>query len=226
MSQCDRKPTGCGDVDGVLVDGTVIATRVHSVFVTDNAKTKVPPADLDQMLPMRFNVWTIKMSRAWRRAKKESDGCEVDPSDKVYLKRRKEGDPDPTSLEMSADDVVRFVSGDDSGKTALRAGYISEKAVHQALHPSTPLALEFWADVNNDNWKNVNVGEELRIKTLGKNVIVEYCERLNAKTVFGKGASAESEQVASGWGDKLLQHAEGGPSSEDERSGAASDEWD
>jgi hypothetical protein len=67
---------------------------------------------------------------------------------------------------------------------------------------------------------------QLRIKTLGSSVIVEVVDRLNAKSVFGKGDNAEAEEVASGWGNKLLAHAEDDESDDDERSGVDSDEWD
>jgi hypothetical protein len=133
--QCNRGPPGTGEYEGLTIDGTVTRVRVHSVFVQDTAKTKIPPQDLDTLLPSRFNVWTIKATSVWKRALKESDGGEVDPTDRTYIKRRKDGDPSPDSLKITFEEAAKFLSNDNSGKKVMRDGYVKDTAVHMALHP-------------------------------------------------------------------------------------------
>eukprot|EP01102_Stenamoeba_stenopodia_P020991 TRINITY_DN834_c0_g1_i2.p1 TRINITY_DN834_c0_g1~~TRINITY_DN834_c0_g1_i2.p1 ORF type:complete len:219 (+),score=73.20 TRINITY_DN834_c0_g1_i2:60-716(+) len=198
--------------EGFTVYGTVVETRVHSVFLSKNTSN---PAELSEQLPTRFTVLVVEVKNAFRRLR--VGDREVEPGKPLTIKGKK--DPEPEAVPL--DKLANAISG--GAGSALPNGFLDNR--RDKLFPKSKL-FEFYCDVEKPAFKGIVLTEDLAIKTLGDSVIVESINRLNAKEKIFK--NAEHAELGAGWAGKVMAQAED-PKKDDEidkRQGADDDEWD
>eukprot|EP01104_Vermistella_antarctica_P015088 TRINITY_DN4881_c0_g1_i1.p1 TRINITY_DN4881_c0_g1~~TRINITY_DN4881_c0_g1_i1.p1 ORF type:complete len:261 (+),score=66.78 TRINITY_DN4881_c0_g1_i1:118-783(+) len=178
---------------GLVIEGQITATRVHSVFVS-SAPDIVNQEDI---LPTRFNIVEVVPSRSYHRMK-DKDEVEVDYNANQEGQRHYRA---PTVFNF--DQLAAFVGGGTN--TALPNGFIDER--RHLLHPKKNGAFEFWIDSSLPGIKEVEEGHELRISTIGNSVFVERFQNMNAKVNYFKNMDG-GEDLSGAWTSALVSAGE------------------
>jgi hypothetical protein len=199
--------------ESYLVDGEVVNTRVHSVFVS-GAKTSNIKSQ-DDNLPTRFVVVEVDLVQAHPRIMR--DGSDINykantVGSKKYIEAK----------VVNGDQLAKAIGG---SSTALPDDFLD--AQRSKVHPATPNRFEFYIDETFAGVKSISKGAVIRFFTVGSSIFVERFESLSGqKNLFGKnGASAGAANLSNQWTAGVQAASAVGKMPGDGVEGVADDEW-
>eukprot|EP01108_Squamamoeba_japonica_P009124 TRINITY_DN8398_c0_g1_i1.p1 TRINITY_DN8398_c0_g1~~TRINITY_DN8398_c0_g1_i1.p1 ORF type:complete len:241 (+),score=42.17 TRINITY_DN8398_c0_g1_i1:52-723(+) len=202
--------------DGLCVDGQIVATRVHSMFLSGAAVKNIE--SMEENLPARYVVCEIDMTAAKKRVIRDN-GLELD-----YKQNENRGKDHRSYVpveELNADQLASAVSG--GRQVALPAKFYIDGECN--VHPTISNRFEMYVDASAAGAKALAVGQKVRFLTFGGSVFVERFESLSgAANVFGKNASGETAQLSDQW-TKGIAAAAAKKAPEEECEGVDSEEW-
>eukprot|EP00026_Physarum_polycephalum_P015558 Phypoly_transcript_16271.p2 GENE.Phypoly_transcript_16271~~Phypoly_transcript_16271.p2 ORF type:complete len:109 (+),score=37.56 Phypoly_transcript_16271:477-803(+) len=105
------------------------------------------------------------------------------------------------------------------GGSALPAGF--HDAGLAKLHPKVAGNFEFWADMEKFShmWKDLKVGDAVRVRTLGNSIFVDSLAKQDA---LGVPHFTGDPKLGAAWTDKIMNASEKADAKEEEDNG----EWD
>lgn len=188
--------------DGVLLEG-IVRGKSHYMII-DERGTK-----------SRYFVYHVSVVRTHRR-KFDASGTEITPN---FSQTKKVS----TGYLMSSYKKIPKGNTDVLDNTTLRNLIHSDLLVGNTKMHNTNGSISFWIDESQIEQLEIDIGNEVRLKTKGNSPIIEQLCRVESasKTV---GNFAGDEAVGSSWTDKVLANK----SEEDfnQNEGVDEDEWD
>lgn len=201
--------------DGLLVDGTVVATRMHSMFLSGAAVKNV--ANQEKNLPSRFIVVVVDLVQAHKRSI-AANGLELNYKQNVAGSRKYV----PLTL-LNADELAKLV-GDGA---ALPAQLFDDGKA--AVHPATPNRFEMWIDASAPGAKDivdVGMGQTYRFLTRGSSVFVERHESLTGTANIFKGGAAKDLSASWTKGVAAAAATTSAAVAHEQKEGVDESEWD
>jgi hypothetical protein len=202
--------------DGLVIDGAVVAIRVHSVFVSGEATKNV--ANQERNLPVRFQVATIELSNAHKRAF-QPNGLELNykantPGSRKFVEL----------TQIGADALARLVGSSKSG-AALPDKFFDDGVPN--VHPAAKNRFDLFVDASAPGAKDIEKGQTYRFLTRGASVFVERHESLTGTANIFKGGAAKdlSHSWTTGVAAAAASGATGKPAHEN-KEGVDDEEWD
>jgi hypothetical protein len=203
--------------DGLVVDGVVVAIRVHSVFVSGEATKNV--ANQDRNLPVRYQVATIELTNAHKRAF-QPNGLELNykantPDSRKYVPL--------TAIE--ADALARLLGSTTTG-AALPDKFFDDGVAN--VHPAAPRRFDLFVDASAPGAKDIEKGQTYRFLTRGASVFVERHESLSGTANIFKGGAAKdlSHSWTTGVANAAASSGGSGKPAHEDKEGVADEEWD
>lgn len=210
---------------GFIVDGTLVATRMHIVALRGGSRTD---------LPVRFLAAQFRVARVCRRSYAADGVTELQPAQTRTVVTPRGYLTKDTTVQHSADEFV----GAEAVASCLapvcgRAGF-SVASQRSALHPAKACVFELWLDAGKFVSGDFVPGQQYRCKTRGDSPIVESACRIDRDglekplTYF-----AGEDQLGSSWTDRIAAAKKStapAPAAASTASApgdsAADDEWD
>jgi len=204
---------------GVVIDGKLCSTRIHSIFLR-STQDKLSQED---QLPTRFLALNIEVDTACRR-NFDDRGNELPPKNRAAQVKSKGhlnhyDKFDWTLVSQVAPDELVNVLG--SGGKPVPEDFIAAP-LYEKLHPSVPHHFEFWADMQRYSHLDLKPGDVLRIRTLGDSIIVDS---LVKKDAVGIPLFSSDPRLGNQWTQKIMAQQET-PQSAANADDDNDDEWD
>jgi len=203
--------------NGFIVEGRVIAKRSHSMAVKN--------ANAPDALPNRFVALQVKISQPAQKRNFKPDGTEIAPHFQDQEKHIKgylsfDHKQAQSLASISTQEFCNILGQNSGGPTP--KGWVKADILNK-LHPKQASVFEFWVDVSDFHNKDINIGSDVRLKTIGDSILVESITKIGQITSTLKNFSG-SDSVGESWTSKIKK--KDSESEEDEHhSGADSDEW-
>merc|ERR1712137_355181 len=172
-----------GSGRGIVVEGKVKSTRVHSVFISGATK----PAHLVELLPTRFVACVVVPEIIFERMD-DRNGDEVDYRYNLGKKGTKSY-YEPKNVTVS--ELLNRVGTNGSPVPSK----LLEDRSH--LHPNVSNAFEFWFDIEKAGVKQLEAGDHVQLCTLKDSIFVDKFLLLNPKN---------QDALTGGWADNLKEY--------------------
>ncbi|EFA80370.1 hypothetical protein PPL_07204 [Heterostelium album PN500] len=186
--------------NGFIVEGVVKKIKMHSMFI--NTK----PSIHDNQLPTRFFTVVVDVDTTIKR-NFNADGYEVPPKmtrataiSKGYL--NKFDRVEAKLVEKVEHGALAAAIGSPTGK-ALPIGFHDDSL--PSLHPAVKGHFEFWLDAEKNAHKDIKVGDEVRIKTIGNSVIAESIIKMDT---FQISNFSGDTQLLNAWSNNLTRRGD------------------
>ncbi|GAM26317.1 hypothetical protein SAMD00019534_094920 [Acytostelium subglobosum LB1] len=185
--------------DGFIVEGIIRKYKMHSMFV--NTK----PSIHDTTMPTRFFTAIVEVDTTIKRNFR--DGIEIPPKmqrataiNKGFL--NKFDRVEAKLVEKVDHQGLAAAIGSGTGK-ALPIGFHDDSL--QSLHPIKPGHFEFWLDAEKNLHKDLKVGDEIRIKTIGNSVFAESIIKMDGLQISNFSGDT---QLLNSWSNNLTRRGD------------------
>eukprot|EP01111_Echinosteliopsis_oligospora_P003086 TRINITY_DN1496_c1_g1_i3.p2 TRINITY_DN1496_c1_g1~~TRINITY_DN1496_c1_g1_i3.p2 ORF type:complete len:224 (-),score=82.21 TRINITY_DN1496_c1_g1_i3:69-740(-) len=184
--------------NGFIIEGSVVSTRIHSVFLRSTAHKD---AQEDQ-LPTRFVAVIVKVDLSVKR-NFDANGYEIPPK---TVKAKAVGKGHLNHFEKVDASLVEQVNNDELAKSIGKGSALPDgfhNPGRDKLHPKVPGHFEFWADMEKFSslWKDLKVGEAVRIRTIGDSVFVDSLAKQDS---LGVPHFTGDPKLGMAWTDKIV----------------------
>eukprot|EP01133_Synstelium_polycarpum_P006520 gene6520-7550_t len=203
--------------DGFIVEGVLRKVKMHSMFLTGKHSVH------DTVLPTRFITIVLEVDTTIKRNWK--DGYEVPPKmtrataiSKGYL--NKFDRVQANLVEKFDSNGLAKAIGGSTGK-AIPMGFHDDSL--PSLHPARQNYFEFWLDAEKNSHKDLKVGDELRVKTMGNSIFAESMIKMDSHQISNM---AGDTQVLSAWQKNMLTRADAQEEAEPSKESEEDDDAD
>jgi len=199
--------------DGLLIDGTVVSTRVHSMFLSGEATKNV--AAQEKNLPSRFQVVTVELVQSHKRSV-APNGLELNYKANVPGSRR--------FVELKPIDADALAALVGSDGAALPAQLFDDGKAN--VHPAAKNRFDLFVDAAAAGAKDIEKGQVYRFLTRGSSVFVERHESLTGTANIFKGGAAKDLSASWTKGVASAAATAGGAVKHENKEGVDDAEWD